>query len=69
VSAVFAVPAFLFGMVFMWSKEVQQALYLMTEVAPNLTVDALIMWILATPMQFYVARSFYIKVVTFSTLF
>lgn len=58
ISLFFAIPGFIFGMILMWIPDTMKVFE--NQVAPGLSIISLIMWILATPIQFYIGKSFYI---------
>lgn len=57
-SCIFTVPVFLFAMVFMYIPAINHGLE--TKIMNMLTVGQLVRWVLATPVQFYFGRRFYV---------
>ncbi|KAJ9173593.1 hypothetical protein P3X46_016710 [Hevea brasiliensis] len=56
-SLVFTVPVFLISMVFMYIPGIKDALH--TKIVNMLTIGAILMWVLSTPVQFIIGRRFY----------
>jgi Cu+-exporting ATPase len=59
ISLAFAIPALFFGMIFMFIHEVE--MHLMTEVTTGISISAIIQFIIATPVQFWLGAEFYVK--------
>jgi Cu+-exporting ATPase len=57
-SLIFAVPAFLIGMIFDWIPTMM--VIFEKEVTPGLSIRSLVLFILATPVQFWLGRSFHL---------
>merc|ERR1711991_37574 len=57
-SLIFAVPAFLIGMIFDWIPTMM--VIFEKEVTPGLSIRSLVLLILATPVQFWLGRSFHL---------
>ena len=55
---IFAIPSFLISMVFMMIPALED--YFMYEIIPGLDVSSLILFLLATPVQFVLGSRFYI---------
>ena len=58
VSLIFAIPAFLVGMVFSWIPALSGLFH--RNVVPGLSIRALVLLVLSTPVQFWLGRSFHI---------
>ncbi|TPX67403.1 hypothetical protein SpCBS45565_g03823 [Spizellomyces sp. 'palustris'] len=58
----FAVPTFLIAMIFMMALAPDQPIRMsmMKEIVPGLSVNALVLWIIATPVQFWLGKRFYV---------
>jgi len=59
ISLIFTIPTFIIAMILMMIPALHMTM--MYQIVPGLSVSDLLLWILATPMQFWVGKSFYIN--------